>query len=968
MGAAHDGFEWVAVPMGNTHGTVCVDDRCFEIDRGEPHHLSMGDHISFACDDGKFSDSEDGYLFCYCAIDPNRENFQIGATFEASATDAGIDQQSGFGIVVADSVASQRISCRHRNQLMLGWLERQHGFVVRIVSGHSDSEACGISGARVVDESRRFNSASLDPLSGMPIRLELEKTDEGFNASFNGERIFIPGCDFLMKQDNQTLNVGFSVARGMRITISDVRFITTSGKASHTPEGAIAMCVPDYPFSRSVLEDSSIEPASSRSAGVLFASPDGNSDAAGTKDDPLTIEQAIAHVLPGARIVLGDGVYRPRAPLVVPAWCCGEIGAPITVAAEHARAVVIDGSSLEADQPLFVLDADFWHVDGLVFRNSPLCGLTVFGSANRIENCEACGNGDTGILIISRPGALRSSWPHHNSIVGCDSHDNCDKYCSNADGFGAKLRVGSGNSFFRCIAHHNIDDGFDLYTKALYGQTGPVELDCCVAYGNGALGDASRMRTRPGGVGFKLGGEEQHVVHEAWNCIAFDNGKAGFGANSNPSCELHFCTAARNGDSQNDDYRLEAGREGERALEESSLLLDASSVPHGEPLAWRDEKGIIQLNDCFAPRKRGKRREGASIDERKRILLIVDSLGGGGAERVACRLANALCERHTVSIFYFANKENRYSIDSRVQLLYVPPAISYWKLPMGGTIHKIRLWADRVKSVAAICKQLDIDVSISMLSAPNLMNALAIGKHRRIVCERNDPSMKPIGCRLKSKISFALADFGVFQSKKVQNQYPAIIRAKTRILPNPVEVTSKAVQSASKRIVTVGRLHPQKNYPMLIRAFAAFHASHPQHTLHIYGRGDQLESLRSLADSCCPDGSVRFEGFCDNVHAAIADAQMFVLSSDFEGMSNALIEAMMMGLPCISTACTGSDELIHDGEDGLLVPVGDAAAMCSALCRLSDDSALRETIAKAATIRALDYSLESAVRAWERLL
>jgi glycosyltransferase involved in cell wall biosynthesis len=95
---------------------------------------------------------------------------------------------------------------------------------------------------------------------------------------------------------------------------------------------------------------------------------------------------------------------------------------------------------------------------------------------------------------------------------------------------------------------------------------------------------------------------------------------------------------------------------------------------------------------------------------------------------------------------------------------------------------------------------------------------------------------------------------------------------------------------------------------------------------------------------------------------------MFVLSSDYEGMSNALIEAMMMGLPCISTACTGSDELIEDGVSGLLVPLGDEDALAEAMGCLADDPALRSSLSEGARLRSLDFALEDVIRAWERIL
>ena len=114
--------------------------------------------------------------------------------------------------------------------------------------------------------------------------------------------------------------------------------------------------------------------------------------------------------------------------------------------------------------------------------------------------------------------------------------------------------------------------------------------------------------------------------------------------------------------------------------------------------------------------------------------------------------------------------------------------------------------------------------------------------------------------------------------------------------------------------------------------------------------------------------AVILEGFRDDIHEQIRSAKMFVLSSDYEGMSNALMEAMMMGLPCISTSCTGSDELIEDGKTGLLVPVGDEQSMTESMLKLAEDEGLCNRLSDQAQLCSLDYTVDRVIRAWERIL
>ena len=153
-------------------------------------------------------------------------------------------------------------------------------------------------------------------------------------------------------------------------------------------------------------------------------------------------------------------------------------------------------------------------------------------------------NGDTGIQIAGRSAEPFEKWPHDNYIYGCESFGNCDPAQNNADGFASKLTSGNNNVFRNCVAHHNVDDGWDLYSKVETGPIGAVLLDNCVTYGNGTKLDGTGNGD---GNGFKLGGDGIAIKHILRNSIAWGNGVNGITCNSNPALILDRVTAFANG-------------------------------------------------------------------------------------------------------------------------------------------------------------------------------------------------------------------------------------------------------------------------------------------------------------------------------------------------------------------------------------------------------------------------------------
>ncbi len=549
-------MEWQVKSLGNAEGTAECGAGTVEVQRirAAREFVVPEEGFSLHCTRGKLADSEDSFLFCYRKIRPDKENFILSARFTVTGTEEkAAAWQAGYGIFALDTAESGSLASRHRNMMAVGRFRMREPRIcesgVRLVDGYTRADACGYDEKRTLDSSRTASFSNGEPLirTGESYWFCLEKTDEGLKAAIRymdqEQSFFIPGCDFLTRQDPDSIAVGFAVARDLKVKIEDISFTVSSGRISKTPADTIRLCIPDYPFSRSYPVPE-LAPETRLPPGDVFVSPYGKRSGKGFPWDPVDLQTALETADQDHAVVLMDGIYRPESPYYIAENRKGTDKNPIRLTAFHPGKAVIDGSGLQAELPVFILRGENWHLTGMIFRNSPNAGLFICGDSNTVELCEAYENRDTGILICAYPGSGHR--PAGNRVLNCDSHDNRDGSLENADGFGAKLSAGEGNVFEGCIAHHNIDDGFDLYTKSVLGPIGAVSIRNCVAYSNGILTDG-RTNTGGHGIGFKLGGEGQAVPHQVKNCVAYGNREAGFASNQNPSVRLEHVTAWENG-------------------------------------------------------------------------------------------------------------------------------------------------------------------------------------------------------------------------------------------------------------------------------------------------------------------------------------------------------------------------------------------------------------------------------------
>lgn len=346
----------------------------------------------------------------------------------------------------------------------------------------------------------------------------------------------------------------------------------------------------------------------------------------------------------------------------------------------------------------------------------------------------------------------------------------------------------------------------------------------------------------------------------------------------------------------------------------------------------------------------------------KDIVIVTGCMVRGGAEGVIATVANGLAQRgwkiHIISILF---DRWDYELDPSIECIDISNEKRNQMLDTPRLVLALRKKIRQIKPKAVL----------SFMVAVNIVTWLATRRLnvKYIPSERNDPDKgrSSLIKKLQAK-AYGAADTTVFQTTRAKEYFSDAIQKKSVIIPNPLREMPEAVYGASKRIVTAGRLSEQKNHKLLIDAFAGVYRDHPDYSIDIYGEGSMRDELQAYIDEKGLRTLVHLCGKVDNVPERIQDAYMFVLPSDYEGLSNALLEAMGIGLPCITTNCAGSDDAIQDGENGLIVPIQDRDAMEKAIRKLIEDHERAEIMGKKARESMSRYKVDNVVDQWEALV
>lgn len=366
----------------------------------------------------------------------------------------------------------------------------------------------------------------------------------------------------------------------------------------------------------------------------------------------------------------------------------------------------------------------------------------------------------------------------------------------------------------------------------------------------------------------------------------------------------------------------------------------------------------------------------------KKILIFIPYLTGGGAQRVVVNLLKGLAKKNYDLVLVVVSKEGPF-LD---------------KIP--GKVKNIELSHNRtllsVNELKNVYKREKPDVILSALNYANIVSVLAYKlariKSKVIVTEHSNYSnsiraesiIKKLVYMVLIKKTYKHADTIIAVSEGVGYDLKEALGLKTNdynfhVIYNPIvdeEITEKQNGKAelqklgnNRVVLGVGRLAKPKDFSTLIRAFSIVKPEMKNVKLIILGEGPEREMLEQLIADLGLKNDVYLPGFVDNPYAYMSKADLFVLSSRWEGFGNVIVEAMVCGLPVISTNCpSGPDEIIQDGINGVLVPVRDEQVMANNIVRVLTDNKFGNMLITNAKKRAQDFSIEKITEEYEKIL
>lgn len=351
----------------------------------------------------------------------------------------------------------------------------------------------------------------------------------------------------------------------------------------------------------------------------------------------------------------------------------------------------------------------------------------------------------------------------------------------------------------------------------------------------------------------------------------------------------------------------------------------------------------------------------------RHVCLISPSLGGGGAEREAVVTANNLAERgYPVTLISFFKVQSEFNIEDNVQVIYLSEVDDF----------KV-LWLFKyVKMLKSILTDLGPDILISYIPKITYLVAKANKKKHIPHYDRVINAIK-FGHPLTRFFQFlALPKVSgiILQCDEQKSLYTPKYQKRSLVIGNPLSAdvwgTKKTEYRAVRQFLAIGRLGSQKNYPLMLRAFAAAHKTNPEISLTIFGRGPEEKRIKRLIHKAGLEKSVHLNGYHPNMINEIAKYDAYLLTSRYEGLPNALMESMGVGLPVISlNTRTGPTDLINDHQNGILVKTHTPEAIAMAISELVNNKELSQKLGKQARVDILEtYDIKKTIDKYIQLI
>lgn len=352
----------------------------------------------------------------------------------------------------------------------------------------------------------------------------------------------------------------------------------------------------------------------------------------------------------------------------------------------------------------------------------------------------------------------------------------------------------------------------------------------------------------------------------------------------------------------------------------------------------------------------------------KRICFCIDTLGRGGAERVMANLANEFY-KNGYEVFFVCNRraEKEYELLDRIRQVFLCDILQLSKY---NCIAKMQ----QMLFLRKFLRKNNIDVGISFMGGNNfaLLTATLFSPIKSIVSVRNTPETEypTVLHKILYKLLFPTASKIVFQTTEEKEYFSERIQKLGTIIYNPVsdKFYHNNTNKCGNNIVTVGRLVPQKNQKMLIDAFKSLKKEYPNIKLQIYGDGELRQELEEYIKALNMRDCISLHNAVVDIERHINTAMMFVMTSKNEGMPNALMEAMALGLPVISTDCRGGGprELIRHKHNGLLVH--SQSELVEAMKLILNNPDYGKVLGENAKLSAADFHEKKIFAKWENLI
>lgn len=358
-----------------------------------------------------------------------------------------------------------------------------------------------------------------------------------------------------------------------------------------------------------------------------------------------------------------------------------------------------------------------------------------------------------------------------------------------------------------------------------------------------------------------------------------------------------------------------------------------------------------------------------------KLTFVTATLTSGGSERVMSIVANKMQERgYEVEIICLNDQIVFYPINDGIKITHVEIEAGTKSLPK-------KLWWFR-----KYIQKTQPDVVIAFMVSVYTVTLLALmGVDIPVISSvRNDPAYSNLRKKITRKLLLPRSAHVVVQTQQIKQYFSKNIQEKTTVIYNPVNErvfeTShdndddndnpelKIKDERLNRIISVGRLYPQKDQKTMIEAFAKVSEKHPDWKLVIFGEGPERGALELLVERLKIKDKVSLPGKSENIIDELKKSKIFCLSSIYEGMSNALVEAICVGLPIVTTKVSGTEELIENGENGFIVDIGDKDTMAMALTKVIEDENLRQQFAEKNKAQAVKFETNAIVDQWEEVI